>query len=88
MADYGRSGENLAGEWSQRMLGMVGSMGVPLTEEIVTLITRAPAEAIQAALSWVEENYGSAAGYLRAGGLEVTELARLRARLRQPRTQA
>ncbi len=88
VADYERSGENLAGEWSQRMLGMVGSMGVPLTEGIITLITRAPAEAIQTALAWVEENYGSAAGYLRAGGLTDPELVRLRARLRQPRTQA
>ncbi|MEB7447628.1 tyrosine-protein phosphatase [Arthrobacter koreensis] len=88
VADYERSGQDLAGEWSDRMLGMVGSMGVPLTEQIVTLITRAPAEAIQSALGWVEETYGSAAAYLRAGGLTDTELTRLRARLRQPRAQA
>ncbi|MBF4992828.1 tyrosine-protein phosphatase [Arthrobacter gandavensis] len=88
VGDYGRSEANLAGEWSQRMLGMVGSMGVPLTEGIVTLITRAPAEAIQSALAWVEETYGSAAGYLRAGGLTDPELSRLRARLQQPHIRA
>lgn len=83
VADYERSGQDLAGEWSDRMLGMVGSMGVPLTEQIVTLVTRAPAEAIRSALDWVEDNHGSAAGYLRSGGLTGAELARLRDRLRQ-----
>ena len=58
MADYERSGANLAGEWSERMLGMVGGMGVPLTEGIITLITRAPADAIRTALDWVEQNHG------------------------------
>jgi len=83
VADYQRSEQQLAGEFSERMLGMVGSMGVPLTEEIITLITRAPAEAIRSALAWVQENHGSAAAYLRSGGLTGTELARLRARLRE-----
>jgi len=83
VADYERSGENLAGEWSERMLGMVAGMGVPLTEQIVTLVTRAPAEAVLAALDWVEDNHGSAAGYLRSGGLTDAELVLLRARLRR-----
>ncbi|MGW9405596.1 tyrosine-protein phosphatase [Arthrobacter sp. NPDC055585] len=82
LADYGRSELQLAGEWSERMLGMVAGMGVPLTEGIVRLINGAPAEAIRAALDWVEDNHGSAAAYLRSGGLQDTELARLRARLR------
>lgn len=82
VADYERSGANLAGEWSERMLGMVGGMGVPLTEEIITLITRAPADAIRTALDWVEEIHGSSAAYLRSGGLTGVEVDRLGARLR------
>lgn len=82
VADYERSGANLAGEWSERMLDMVGGMGVPLTEGIITLITRAPADAIRTALDWVEQIHGSTAAYLRSGGLTGAELDRLRARLR------
>ncbi len=82
VADYESSGENLAGEWSERMLGMVARMGVPLTEDIITLITRAPAEAIRTALEWVEDTHGSSAAYLRSGGLTGVELDLLRARLR------
>ena len=82
VADYERSGANLAGEWSERMLGVVGGMGVPLTEGIITLITRAPADAIRTALDWVEQTHGSSASYLRSGGLTGVELDRLRARLR------
>lgn len=83
VADYERSAENLAGEWSDRMLGMVAGMGVPLTGAVTTLITGAPAAAIRTALAWVEEHHGSSAAYLRSGGLSEAELFQLRARLRQ-----
>lgn len=82
VADYQLSERRLAGEWSDRTLKMITGMGLPLTEEIVTLATRAPAAAITSALDWVQENHGGAAGYLRAGGLLDTELDRLRQRLR------
>ncbi|MER2136140.1 MAG: tyrosine-protein phosphatase [Arthrobacter sp.] len=82
VADYERSEQQLAGEWSERMLGMVGGMGVPLSDEVITLITRAPADAIRTALNWVEQTHGSSAAYLRSGGLTGVGLDRLRARLR------
>ncbi|MER1996345.1 MAG: tyrosine-protein phosphatase [Arthrobacter sp.] len=82
VADYQRSEQQLGGEWSGRMLGIVAGMGIPLSDEVLTLITRAPAEAIGAALDWVEETHGSSAAYLRSGGLTGAELNRLRARLR------
>ena len=83
VADYGQSERNLAGEWADRMLGMIAGMGVPLSGGIITLVTRSPAAAITAALTWVRENHGGAAGYLQAGGLSETDLDRLRGRLRQ-----
>ena len=82
VADYELSEQNLAGEWSDRMLGMIAGMGVPLTDEILTLVTRSPADAINTAFDWVEENHGGAAEYLRAGGLLDAELDQLRQRLR------
>lgn len=81
VADYELSERNLAGEWSDRMLGMIAGMGVPVNEAIVTLVTRAPAGAITAALDWVEARHGGPAGYLRAGGLPDAELDQLRRRL-------
>lgn len=69
IADYEQSERSLAGEWSERMLGMVASMGVPVNEQIVALVTRAPADAVRTALAWVQEHHGSSAGYLRSGGL-------------------
>lgn len=81
-ADYRQSEANLAGAWADRMLGMIAGMGVPLSEDVVTLVTRAPKEAIAEALSWVAAQHGDAAGYLRSGGLLDAELELLRRRLR------
>lgn len=82
VADYEKSERNLAGAWAEKMLGMVSAMGIPLNGEIITLVTKAPAEAIRAALAWVEEIHGSTAAYLRSGGLTEAELFDLRSRLR------
>lgn len=82
VADYRQSEANLAGEWADRMLGMIGGMGIPLTGDVRTLVTRAPGEAITEAMAWVAAEHGDAAGYLRSGGLTDEELAMLRRRLR------
>ena len=82
-ADYRQSEANLSGEWSNRMLGMITGMGVPLTDDVVALVTCAPEDAITRALEWVTEHHGDAAGYLLAGGLRDDELAMLRRRLRR-----
>lgn len=81
-ADYERSEANLAGEWTDRMLGMIAGMGVPMTDDVVTLVTRAPRDAITAALEWVSAQHGGAAEYLLAGGLSTAELELLGRRLR------
>lgn len=80
VADYASSQQHLAGEWADGMLQRVQTMGVPLTPRLKTLITGTPPEAIEEALSWVENEHGGAAGYLRAGGLTTTELHLLQTR--------
>ncbi len=82
-ADYRLSESNLSGEWAARMLGMIKGMGVPLTDDVVALVTGAPEEAINRALEWAREHHGDAAGYLFSGGLRDDELATLRRRLRR-----
>ena len=81
-ADYRRSEANLSGEWANRMLGMIKGLGVPMTDDLVALVTGAPEEAITGALEWVREHHGDAGQYLLFGGLHEDELAMLRRRLR------
>ena len=64
-----------------RFPGMVASLGLPLTPALGTLMTGSPAEAIEGALAWVDATHGSAAGYLRSGGMTEPEFAALRTRL-------
>lgn len=78
--DYAASAGHLAGPWADRMRAMVSGMGVPLTPQIDELLTGTPAEAIETALAWLDQQGGSAA-YLRSGGLTDDELTALRERL-------
>ncbi|MBF4551144.1 tyrosine-protein phosphatase [Pseudoclavibacter sp. VKM Ac-2888] len=80
VADYTSSGERLAGEWAERMYGMVAQYGLPLTDEIKDLVAATPASAIERALEWVDAHGGSVA-YLQSGGLTGAELAALKGRL-------
>lgn len=80
VADYAQSGDNLAGEWADRMLERAQGWGMPLVPAITELVTATPPQAIEAAFAWVDERGGSAE-YLRGGGLSDDELEALRTRL-------
>jgi protein-tyrosine phosphatase len=62
------------------MLATVAQLGVPLTDEVTTLVIRSPAAAIEQALAWIDA-HGGAVAYLRSAGLTDAELAALRDRL-------
>lgn len=81
VADYAASQDILAGPWADRMLATVSSMGVTVTDDLRTLVTKTPPAAIERALAWVDAEHGSSAAYLRSGGLTDAELAALRERL-------
>jgi protein-tyrosine phosphatase len=81
VADYAVSQDNLAGPWADGMLHMIGSLGLPLTPELRTLVTGTPPDAIEHALAWVDSEHGGAAEYLGSGGLTPDELTGLRTRL-------
>nr|WP_280909620.1 tyrosine-protein phosphatase [Leucobacter exalbidus] len=81
IADYASSQEHLAGPWADGMLAQVTKMGLPVTPALRTLITGTPPEAIEQALSWVDENHGTSADYLRSGGLNDANLNEMRERL-------
>jgi len=80
-ADYLATTANLTGEWTERMLGAARQMGAEVTPELVALVNGTSAEALGAALDWVEQEHGSVDKYLLAHGLAADRLVRLRERL-------
>lgn len=81
VADYASSQQYLAGEWADSMLRMISSAGLPITPKLRALITETSPDAIDRALTWVDEGFGGVTGYLASGGLTDAELAGLRTRL-------
>lgn len=75
--DYARTEANLAGEWLEEMVEMIGRYGVPDTPALRTLMGGSPREAIEGVLDSVERAHGSTREYLLASGLELGELAAL-----------
>ncbi|WP_460800757.1 tyrosine-protein phosphatase [Microbacterium sp. GXF6406] len=72
IVDYAQSEKNLAGPWSDAMIGMIESYGIPVTPKLRTLATGTPASAIEQALAWTDAA-GGAHEYLRSGGLSSAE---------------
>jgi protein-tyrosine phosphatase len=75
--DYARTETNLAGEWLEQMVTMVGRYGIPDTPELRVLMGGSPREAIEGAIDTVERLHGSTREYLLASGLELSDLAAL-----------
>ncbi|MFF2369699.1 tyrosine-protein phosphatase [Agromyces sp. NPDC058110] len=75
--DYARTEGNLAGEWLEEMIALIGRYGVPDTPALRTLMGGSPREAIEGAIETIERAHGSAREYLLASGLTLDELARL-----------
>ncbi|GAA1833228.1 tyrosine-protein phosphatase [Agromyces salentinus] len=75
--DYARTEANLAGEWLEEMIGLIGRYGVADTPELRTLMGGSPREAIEGVIETVERAHGSTREYLLASGLSLGELAAL-----------
>ncbi|GAA4370908.1 tyrosine-protein phosphatase [Agromyces bauzanensis] len=75
--DYARTEANLAGEWLEQMVALIGENGIPDTPELRVLMGGSPPEAIEGMLYTVERTHGSTREYLLAAGLALHELAAL-----------
>ncbi|GAA1512175.1 protein-tyrosine phosphatase [Agromyces terreus] len=84
IADYARTEANLAGEWLEEMVGLIGRYGVPDTPALRTLMGGSPREAIEGVIESVERANGSAREYLLANGLTLAELSALEGLLISP----
>ncbi|KQM83143.1 tyrosine-protein phosphatase [Agromyces sp. Leaf222] len=82
--DYARTEGNLAGEWLEEMIDLIGRYGVPDSPALRTLMGGSPREAIEGAIETVERAHGSAREYLLTSGLTLDELARLEQLLVDP----
>jgi protein-tyrosine phosphatase len=75
--DYARTEANLAGEWLEGMVELVGRYGIPDTPELRVLMGGSPPEAIDGMLDDVERSHGSTRDYLLSAGLDLSDLAAL-----------
>ena len=82
--DYARTEGNLAGEWLEEMIELIGRYGVPDSPALRTLMGGSPREAIDGAIETIERAHGSTREYLLASGLTLDELARLEQLLVDP----
>lgn len=77
IADYVASEQNLAGTWSERMLGIVRGMGYEVTPAIEKVVCGTDADAMRAALETVDAEYGGPREYFLSNGLEPQTLTAL-----------
>lgn len=80
-ADYVASQENLAGEWSERMLRKVRRFRVPITDRLVEVLAHSPEPVLREAYDWIETEHGGVPPYLAAAGLPPELIEQLRDRL-------
>lgn len=83
VADYGRSEELLAGEWSEAMLARVAAHGVEPTPQLVELMTRSPEGAIRGVFATIDAEHGGLEAYLDAAGFDEAARERLRTALQE-----
>ncbi|MGI9823938.1 tyrosine-protein phosphatase [Agromyces sp. Marseille-Q5079] len=75
--DYARTEANLAGEWLEEMIELIGRYGVPDTPALRTLMGGSPRDAIEGVIETIERAHGSTREYLLASGLTLADLAAL-----------
>lgn len=85
VADYARTEGNLAGEWLEEMVALMGRYGVPDRPELRVLMGGSPPEALERVIVAIERDHGSAREYLLGAGLTLDELAALEHLLVEPR---
>lgn len=81
VADYVQSALNLDGAWREQALGLLVSNGVPISPRLFEAIGGSPDRAMTRVLGWLDDEYGSAVGFLRAHGMLEQSVGLLRTKL-------
>lgn len=79
--DYAMTEQNLAGEWTERMLRKVRRFRVPMNDRLLEIIAHSPAPVLRETIEWVDVEYGGVRAYLDAIGVDDAVIGRLRSRL-------
>lgn len=81
ITDYAETEANLRGEWVSEMLEKMTASGYASTARLEQIMSASPRELLADILDRIDAEYGSAAGYLRANGLDDADLELLTAAL-------
>lgn len=75
--DYAQTEEYLAGEWANQHIAFMRASGLEITANLHTLLVQSPSDALDSALTRIEQRYGSVPDYLRTHGLSDAEMQSL-----------
>ena len=81
VADYTQSALNLDGDWLDATMTRLVSNGVPISPRLFEAIGGSPDHAMSRLLDWLDNAYGSAAGFLRAHEVPDETIESLREKL-------
>lgn len=81
LADYAATAANLAGEWTQRMVGKARRFRVHLTDDLLVILGSSPPEVLADALDGIDREYGGIGAYLEGAGVDAAARAALREKL-------
>lgn len=81
VADFASSADNLAGEWTERMLRKARWFRVTVTDDLREMLSGSPEAALRDTLRWIEQEYGGVAAYLERVGVNDDVVARLQREL-------
>lgn len=73
-ADYSATADNLAGEWTERMVRKIRRFRVPVTAGLREILAESPASVLAETFDWIDESYGGSIAYLEGGGADAAVL--------------
>ncbi|HCS61408.1 MAG TPA: hypothetical protein DIW46_08435 [Microbacterium sp.] len=80
LADYAATAANLSGDWTERMLRKIRRFRVPMTDNLIEVLTGSPPTVLSETFDWLENTRGGALSYLEGAGVDAavrSELKRL-----------
>jgi protein-tyrosine phosphatase len=78
LADYSATAANLSGEWTERMLRKMRRFRVPMTDNLLEVLSGSPVAALSGAFEWLDREHGGALAYLREAGVDDAVREQLR----------
>lgn len=78
VADYAATAANLSGEWTERMLRKVRRFRVPVTDNLIEVLTGSPPTMLTETFDWLDSTHGGVLAYLENAGVDAAVRAELK----------